>query len=379
MEPSAALLDFFHPIDPADIAEAARQECRLHRRTGRADAFSGLLPWDRLGTLITTEALRTGQVTIARQGRPLPVEMVSTGTGALAPDAIQTLCAQGASLVLNGVERQVPAIAAMNAMVERHLRCNTHSNAYASFNRESAFKAHFDGHNVLILQLHGRKRWWCYGQAERYPMVGRTFADPEALPPAEWEDVLEPGDLLYLPRGDVHRAQVEGPGSLHLTVTMRPPTGADMMVWLGRALSNEDIGRQYLPVIGKAQDRSAHQAALRAAFHRLVDALDIDRFLAEADRERAAFRPFSLGLGHAIAPDMIVQPALRRRVPLTPGNGPYGAYPEPERAVLALLLVEDALTVRQIAEALPAFDVFAAVEALARKALVFLFAENEGG
>jgi hypothetical protein len=373
MEPSAALLDFFRPIDPADIAEAARRERRLHRRTGRAEAFSRLLPWERLGALITAETLRAGQVIIARQGRPLPVEMVSTGTGGLAPDAIQTLCAQGASLVLNGVERHVSAIAAMSAMVERYLRCDTHTNAYASFNSESAFKAHFDGHNVLILQLQGRKRWWCYGQAERYPMLGRTFAGPDALPPAEWEGVLEPGDLLYLPRGDVHRAQVEGPNSLHLTVSMSPPTGADMMAWLGRALSKEDIGRQYLPVIGDRQERGVHQAALRAAFHRLVDAVDIDGFLAEADRERPAFRPFSLGIGQAIAPDTIVQPALRRRVPLTPGDGPHGALPEAERAVLALLLVEDALTMRQIAEALPAFDVHAALEALARKALVFIF------
>lgn len=374
MKPSAALLDFFYPIDPADIAEAARQERRLHRQTGRAAAFSRLLPWETLGTLITTEALRTGQVTIARQGRPLPIEMVSAGTSGMAPDAIQALCAQGASLVLNGVERQVPAIAAMNAMVERYLRCNTHSNAYASFNRESAFKAHFDGHDVLVLQLQGRKRWWCYGQAERYPMVGRTFVGPEALPPAEWQGVLEPGDLLYLPRGDVHRAQVEGRNSLHLTVGMSPPTGADMMAWLGRALLNEEIGRQYVPVIGDAQERGAHEAALRAAFHRLADTMNIDSFLAEADRERTAFRPFSLGLGQAIASDTIAQPALRRRVPLQPGEGPHGGLPEPERAVLALLLVEDALTVRQIAEALPAFDISAALEALARKALVFLFA-----
>lgn len=367
MESSAALRSFFHPVDPATIADAAAQDRRFFGKTGRADAFAHLLPWSALHSLITFDALIHGRATLARQGRPLPLEMVGAGPGGLAPDAIQNLCEQGASLVLNNVEKQVPGIAAMNAMVERYLRCATHTNAYASFNRDSAFKAHFDAHNVLILQLYGRKRWWCHGQSTRFPMRGQTFARLEDLPPAEWEGVLEPGDILYVPRGDVHRAMVEGPQSLHLTVTVVPPTGADVMTWLGRALLREDIGRQYLPVLGEADDRRVHQEALRTAFQQMIDSFDIDAFLADADRERPAFRPFSLGLGKSIGPATVVQPALRRR-------GPLGALPEAEHAILALLLEKDALTVEQLAEMLPGFDAPAAVEALARKALVFLSA-----
>ncbi|MES1975989.1 MAG: cupin domain-containing protein [Pseudomonadota bacterium] len=372
MDTSAALRDFFHPIDPAEIAGSVADARRLFRMTDRASAFARLLPWTTLGTLITADALRKGYVTIARQGRSLPLEMVGASAGGLAPEAIQALCDQGASLVLNQVDKQVPAIAAMNAMVERYLRCDTHTNAYASFNRESAFKAHFDPHNVLILQLQGRKRWWCYGQKVRFPLKGQTFSTLEELPPAEWEGVLKPGDMLYVPRGDVHRAMVEGPHSLHLTVTMIPPTGADVMAWLGRKMQHEDIGRAYLPVLGDAEDRRAHQAELRAAFHRLVDTLDIGAFLADADRERTPCRPFSLGLSQAIGPDTVVQPALRRRVSLAGPEAKHGALPDGERAVLALLLAEDALTLRQLADTLPGFDTHAAVESLARKTLVFL-------
>lgn len=375
MDASAALRDFFHPIDPAEIAAAVAETRRLVGTTERASAFARLLPWATLGTLITADALRKGQVTIARQGRPLPLEMVGVGANGLAPEAVQALCDQGASLVLDHVDKQVPAIAAMNAMVERYLRCDTHTNAYASFNRESAFKAHFDGHNVLILQLQGRKRWWCYGQKVRFPLKGQTFSTLDDLPPPEWEGVLEPGDMLYIPRGDVHRAMVEGPQSLHLTVTMTPPTGADVLTRLGQKLLHEEIGRAYLPVLGDATDRAAHQAALRAAFHQLVETFDIDAFLAEADRDRAPCRPFSLGLSQAISPDTRVQPALRRRVPIAALEARHGALSDAERAVLDLLLAEDALTARQIANGLPGHDTSAAVEALARRTLVFLFAD----
>lgn len=376
MDATAALRDFFHPIDPSEIADAFASTRRLFRKTDRAEAFARLLPWEAVGALVTAEALQKGQVTIARQGRPVPLEMSGVGAGRLAPDAIQALCDQGASLVLNDVGKQLPAIAAMNAMLERHLRCPIHTNAYASFNRDSAFKAHFDSHHVLILQLQGRKRWWCYGQKVRFPLKGQTFSTLEDLPPAEWEGVLEPGDMLYLPRGDVHRAAVEGPQSLHLTVTMIPPNGADVMAWLGRKMLDDEIGREYLPVLGNAEGRDAHQAALRAAFHRLVDLFDMDTFLAEADRNRSPCRPLSLGLSRSFGPDTIVQPALKRRLPGAVIAERYGSLSDAERAVLELLLEEDALTIKQICDKFPDVDVYLSVKTLIKMGLVFFFADG---
>lgn len=376
MHASDPLRDFFHPIDPAEIAGAVADSRRLFLTTDRAVAFARLLPWAALGSLITADSLQKGQVTIARKGRPLPLEMVFSGADKLAPQAIQALCDQGASLVLNDVGRQVPAIAAMNAMVERHLRCNTHTNAYVSFNRDSAFKAHFDPHNVLILQLQGRKRWWCYGQKVRFPLKGQTFSTLEELPPVEWEGVLEPGDMLYVPRGDIHRAMVEGPQSMHLTVTMTPPTGADVMAWLSRKMLDEEIGRAYLPVLSDANNRLAHQTALRAAFRQLVDTLDIDTFLAEVDAERAPCRPFLLGLSRSVGPDTIVQPALRRRIPGAAIAARHGPVSDAERAVLELLLKQDALTMRQLACKMPGTDTLTAVESLASRALVFISADS---
>jgi hypothetical protein len=387
MTPSPALQNLFYPVDPTEIAEAASSGLRLHRKTERAAGLARLLPWETLNTLITSDALASGRVSMARQGRSLPLEMVGAAGRSksgdwIAPDAFQNLCHQGASLVLNGVERQAPAIAAMNAMIERYVRCETITNAYASFNLDSAFKAHFDPHDVLIVQLHGRKRWWCYGQIEQFPLKARAFANEE-LPPPEWEGVLEPGDILFVPRGDVHRALVEGPNSLHLTVTMTPPSGADVLGQLARRSLRETLGRSYLPVSGDADLRREHQENLKTMFHRLVDAFDIDSLLAELDRARAPASPFNLGLMQALEPGTEVQPALRRRLDLPESNGADvrvelgGAVVTllgVERDVLATLLEADALTMEQLSERLPGTDVYGAVAGLARKAMVFLFA-----
>ncbi len=387
MTPSPALRNLFHPVDPAEIAEAASHGLRLYRKTERAEAFARLLPWETLNTLITSDALVSGRVSMARQGRSLPLEMAGAAGRPkngdwIAPDAIQNLCHQGASLVLNGVERQAPGIAAMNAMIERYLRCETITNAYASFNLESAFRAHFDPHDVLILQLHGRKRWWCHGQIEQFPLKAKAFANEE-LPPPDWEGVLEPGDILFVPRGDVHRAQVEGANSLHLTVTMTPPSGADVLGQLARRSLREALGRRYLPVGADADLRRQHQEALKGMFHRLVDTFDIDDLLAELDRARAPASPFNLGLVQALEPGTEVQPALRRRLDLPEANGAdvrvetAGAVvtlTAVERDVLAALLEADSLTMEQLSVRIPGADVYGAVAGLARKAMVFLFA-----
>lgn len=380
--------DLFHPVDPTEIAVAATRDRRLFRKTERTAAFARLLPWETLNTLITSDALASGRVGMARQGRLLPLEMAGAAGRPksgdwIAPDAIQNLCHQGLSLVLNNVEKQVPAIAAMNAMIERYLRCETITNAYASFNRDSAFQAHLDPHNVLILQLYGRKRWWCYGQRAPYPLEGRLFPNLEKMSAPEWEGVLEPGDILFVPRGDVHRAVVEDANSLHLTVTMTPPSGADLLTRLARTSLREELGRRYLPVHGDADARREHQEDLKTMAHRLVDSLDIDAFLAGADRARSPARPFNLGIAQSLEPATEVQPALRRRVELPEVDAAeirvelgsaVVTLSAPERDVLAALIEADALTMEQLSAKLPAIDVYGAVAGLARKALVFLFA-----
>lgn len=386
MTASPALRNFFHPVDPTEIADAAARGRRLFRKTERASEFARLLPWETLNSLITSEALTSGRIALARQGRMLPLEMagaaVRSRTGDwISPEAVQTLCAQGMSLVLNDVERQVAAIAAMNAMVERYLRCDTITNAYVSFNRDSAFKAHFDPHNVLILQLQGRKRWWCHGQVQEHPLEARAFTDLSELPDVEWEGVLEPGDILFLPRGDIHHALVEDAHSLHLTVTLTPPMGADVLAWLRGRGMREELGRRYLPVNASADVARDYQASLRTLLVRLVDSLDIPTVLDEMDHARAPFRPFNLGKETSLRPEAKVQPALRRRVALPEaiggevrialGGAMIRLSPD-ERDVLSALLEADLLTLGQLAEMFPDIDVVQSVGDLARKSLVFL-------
>lgn len=372
----------FQPHDPTLLQQAVSTHRRLFLRTHGAAWMASLLPWAQVNGLIRLDALVSGKQMLVRRNRPLPLEMISaipplSSQRILYPDALQTLCNLGLSLVLNAVEEQVPAVAALTALVERHLGCRTVANAYASFRQDSAFDAHFDSHNVLILQLQGRKRWWCHGPVEEWPLTSRNLA-PADLPPVEWEGVLAPGDLLFVPRGDVHRAQVEGENSLHLTVTMVPPTGLDVVGWLGRtAAANAPLLRQDIPAAG-TPEMAAHAAALKAELHRQVEALDLERFLADADQQRGLVRHFTLGLDAGMKPGTVLVPMLRRRIPLPPA-GPDGVtliieggtfrLSAAERDLLAVLLEQDGLTLAALEARLPDHDLATAAAGLIRKSL----------
>lgn len=384
----ATLRDLLRRRPDSPLSAAMEAGHRLHVKTGQAAACAGLLPWAGVNARLSAQALVDGEVSVMRAGREVPLEMLTRlvgGQRVLLDAQLQTLCQGGASLVLLGMHRHVQALAALAAMVERHVEAPVTINAYASFTRDGAFQLHRDGHDVLVIQIAGRKRWFCHGRRSDPPFGGDTV-DPRrdaGLPEAEM--VLEPGDLLFVPKGDYHRAEVADAGgqSLHLTLAIQRPDGAEVLRWRLREMAD----RLAAPVPADRAGRAAYEAWLRTMLAELGDGLDFDRF----QTAQAAARPLAgitaLGLATgADGPDdaTLVQPALRRR-PALPGTGPAviaaggGAIrlEALDCAILALLLDRDAATMGEIAAGLPAEDpaaLRAAVAALARRGLVFLTA-----
>ena len=136
--------------------------------------------------------------------------------------------ADGYTIVLDGVERYVRAIASLSHSIEVELNFPIQVNAYITPPESQGLVPHYDEHDVLILQILGSKTWHLYDgvdvpphEIERARQGGcdaATSASPTDLR-------LEVGDVLYLPRGRVH-ARGDRPRShrIHLTVGIHAPT-----------------------------------------------------------------------------------------------------------------------------------------------------------
>jgi ribosomal protein L16 Arg81 hydroxylase len=141
--------------------------------------------------------------------------------------------AAGYTIVLDGVERHVRTVAALSQSIEVELNFPVQVNAYLSPPGSQGLVAHYDDHDVLILQIQGSKIWHVYEGADIPPRDMQRDREnavaTEGLPPPI--DVnLQAGDVLYLPRGKVHEAETIAEPSLHLTVGVHAPTAFTLAV-----------------------------------------------------------------------------------------------------------------------------------------------------
>ncbi len=86
---------------------------------------------------------------------------------------------------------------------------------------------HIDQYDVFLIQLQGRRRWqWAPSAAQQYVdglelKVLRQFA-------AEQDQLLEPGDMLYLPPGVAHFGVAES-DCISLSVGLRTPASTELL------------------------------------------------------------------------------------------------------------------------------------------------------
>jgi hypothetical protein len=134
--------------------------------------------------------------------------------------------ADGYTIVLDGVERYVRAIALLCQSIEVELNFPTQVNAYITPPGSQGLVPHYDDHDVLILQIQGSKIWHLYNGANvplhQMRRDDKTVASDDLPLPTDVR--LEVGDLLYLPSGRVHEAETDSEPSIHLTVGIHAPT-----------------------------------------------------------------------------------------------------------------------------------------------------------
>lgn len=163
-------------------------------------------------------------------------------------DEVRRVYARGVTVVLMSMQQRWGPIAALCRSLEGEFRCPVHANLYLTPPGAQGFDAHFDTHEVFVLQLEGSKQWRLYGSPRPLPLADERFARPRDTLGTPREVTLEAGDLLYVPRGVVHEAFTSELASMHLTVGVNVYRWADLIGEALLALTREDTRfRESLP------------------------------------------------------------------------------------------------------------------------------------
>lgn len=199
--------------------------------TRRASDFSDLFSAEAVDELTSRRGLRTPFLRVAKDGATLPESSYtsSAGVGATIGDqlddtALWRMFADGATLVLQALQRTWGPVADFSARLSTELGHPVQANAYVTPPQNRGFDDHYDVHDVFVLQIEGTKRWLIREPVHPDPLRDQPWTDrrsavAEAAKSEPCIDtVLEPGDVLYLPRGWLHAAQAQGEVSIHLTL-----------------------------------------------------------------------------------------------------------------------------------------------------------------
>lgn len=198
---------------------------RVHLHRTEPERLTGLLSLDDVDHLLTSTAIRTPAVRLARDGQVLP-ESAYTRAATLAGksltglvDGVKTLRLydEGATVVLQGLHRYWAPLTGLVAELELELGHPCQANAYLTPPDAQGFAVHADSHDVFVFQTHGSKLWEVH--------------DPD---PQQVE--LEPGLSLYLPTGTKHAARTQSGVSLHVTLGINQLTWRDLLEQTLRSL-----------------------------------------------------------------------------------------------------------------------------------------------
>jgi bifunctional lysine-specific demethylase and histidyl-hydroxylase NO66 len=189
--------------------------------------------------------------------------------------------ADGYTVVLDSVEQYVRAIASLSHSIEVELNFATKVNAYVTPPGSQGFVAHYDEHDVLILQIQGSKIWHLYNGADVPPHeMRRREAVVTADLPLPTDVRLEVGDVLYLPRGRVHAAEATSEPSVHLTVGIHAPTLLALVTRALYSLSYRD-DRVHTQLPPRHLDDADVRASVSVLMRDVVKALEEPSVIAE--------------------------------------------------------------------------------------------------
>jgi uncharacterized RmlC-like cupin family protein len=256
--------------EPARFAVEHWGRAPLHRPGADAAAYADLFSLADVDSLISSASLRTPAFRLVRDGRPLP-EGSYTKSGRIGSRAVSDLADPGlvfeqfrggATIVLQSVHRYWAPLTRFCRELELALTHPVQVNIYVTPPASRGLGVHHDGHDVFVLQVHGRKRWDVF-----------DVGDDDGAGERRVEAELEPGDALYLPKAFPHAARTTETASVHLTIGVLATSWREVLRQAVDEALADPAFSEPLPV-GFAEEPSALSAAVAAQLGDLAGRLE---------------------------------------------------------------------------------------------------------
>ena len=237
------------PVSKKEFFEQYWENGPLVVTRGQPNYFASLLSFEDVDRVITTLDRRYPDIALKNAGRETTADEYTLPGGGLDVARLYQLFEEGATVTLAYLDMVIPALTLFCRNLEKEFSHPFQTNVYMTPARAQGAKAHYDTHDVFVLQVEGSKRWTIFGTPVELPLANQDF-DPliheVGAPQREFE--LNAGDVAYIPRGVAHQARSSDTVSLHITAGILRYTWADLLLeFIAGASLNDVAFRKALP------------------------------------------------------------------------------------------------------------------------------------
>jgi len=192
-----------------------------------------IFPLDLFDMLLTSGGIVSPHLDIVLGGKKMPAPMLQSPSPGTNVKYLIDKLDGGATLRLPHIEQHMNPLADFCRDFERIIGMPIRANLYLTPAFSQGFKPHYDLDDIFVIQVLGNKTWTLhpdYSNQVSLPNREQDFNEnihkPQGVP---YEELLESGDLLYLPRGFMHEARTEEKLSIHITFAVIGMTCADVI------------------------------------------------------------------------------------------------------------------------------------------------------
>jgi len=276
------------PLNEAEFLSLLRERKLTLLRGANADRYTGLLSWKMLrGMLERGEYPRDlVHLRLSRDSMTVPLDRWfsknTNGPGSKVDVAkVEAYMAEGFNLCITCIDEQAPHLTALCNDIRTRSFEQIKLGVIVTIGKFGAFKLHYDPEDLIILQVEGSKRWKIYGPAVSNPVIGMPQQEPPPEQSPIFDEVLQPGDFLFVPGGNWHRCE-NGPGrSVHLGFFFQPPTGWHFIKAAMSDLVADETFREPLTRLAGRAELAAMEADFKRRAIDTINRLDLQPYFAE--------------------------------------------------------------------------------------------------
>jgi hypothetical protein len=285
-EAPSTLADLVSPLTESEFLELLRRRELAYRPGAAGDRYAPLLGWPALRRMIDAGDYpnkRPGDIRVTKESAEAPPNRWMT-KGKVDGAKLDELLASGFSVVILHVDEHVPALAAVCGEIRSRTLEGSYVGAIVTSGTGiGAFKLHYDPEDLVILQVEGTKRWQIFGPPVSNPlrrMMGSKLSpEPPETEPI-FDEVLEPGDLLFVPAGNWHHCEGGLSTSVHLGIFFLPPTGWHAAYEVLRPFLSDELFRTPLTRLDGASAIEEVEAEVKSRLIEKIGELKLNEFIA---------------------------------------------------------------------------------------------------